>query len=48
MIVIIIDNQTTLVVNRQGKKTETHKKPGKYVYFDPLGGKILTGYQHIQ
>ena len=39
------DTQTILVFTWQEKKsTETHKKPQKYVNFDLLAGKILTGY----
>ena len=29
---------------KKKKSTETHKKPGKYVNFDLLAGKILKGY----
>ena len=44
IMIIIMARKKTKKKRKKKKSTETHKKPGKYVNFDLLAGKILKGY----
>ena len=42
--ILLFARQFSFLLGKKKKSHETYKKPGKYVNFDLLAGKILKGY----